>query len=61
LVLDIQYQIKLCCLTDLQVLSIKSLIVIRQTEDSNLGEEANRYWREIIDQLYVFDIQEKEV
>lgn len=40
---------------------VESLIVIRQTEDSNLGEEANRYWREIIDQLYVFDIQEKEI
>lgn len=37
------------------------MIVVKQTEDSNLGEEASRSWKEILEQLYVFDILEKEV
>ncbi|XP_076076518.1 nardilysin-like [Mytilus galloprovincialis] len=40
---------------------VASLIVVKQTEDSNLGEEASRSWKEILEQLYVFDILEKEI
>lgn len=40
---------------------VESLITAKQTEDTNLGEEAARHWWEIYNQLYLFDILEKEI
>ena len=40
---------------------VKSVITGKQVEDTQLGDEASRFWMEIVDRLYVFDRQEKEV
>ena len=40
---------------------VKSVITGKQVEDTQLGDETNRFWLEIVDRLYVFDRQEREV
>ncbi|XP_048256262.1 nardilysin-like [Haliotis rufescens] len=40
---------------------VDSLITNKQLEDTHLGEEASRLWREIHDNSYVFDLLEKEI
>ena len=37
------------------------MITGKQVEDTQLGDETNRFWLEIVDRLYVFDRQEREV
>ena len=39
----------------------KSLIAIKQCDDSHMGEEADRLWAEIRDKTYLFDRLDKEV
>ncbi|XP_067935515.1 nardilysin-like isoform X2 [Watersipora subatra] len=39
----------------------KSLISIKQCDDSHMGEEADRLWAEIVDKTYLFDRLDKEV
>ena len=42
-------------------MQVKSVITGKQVEDTQLGDETSRFWMEIVDRLYVFDRQEKEV
>lgn len=37
------------------------MVAAKQTEDTHLGEEVERYWGECVEQNYVFDRLEKEV
>lgn len=37
------------------------MITLKKTEDTHLGEEAGRYWKEIEDQSYMFDRHLREV
>ena len=43
------------------ILQVQSVITAKQVEDTQLGDETNRFWQEILDRYYVFDRQEKEV
>ncbi|OWF39127.1 nardilysin-like [Mizuhopecten yessoensis] len=40
---------------------VDSIIAGKRCEDTHLGEEAGRNWREIYDQTYIFDIIEREI
>ncbi|XP_060071056.1 nardilysin-like [Ylistrum balloti] len=40
---------------------VDSVIANKRCEDTHLGEEAGRHWREIYDQTYIFDILEREI
>ncbi|XP_070194839.1 nardilysin-like isoform X2 [Littorina saxatilis] len=40
---------------------VRSCVVAKQVEDTQLGDETSRYWQEILDRYYVFDRQEREI
>lgn len=40
---------------------VDAVITSKQVEDTQLGDEAGRYWGEILDRYYIFDRQEKEI
>uniref|UniRef100_A0AAV2KUD5 p53 tetramerisation domain-containing protein n=1 Tax=Knipowitschia caucasica TaxID=637954 RepID=A0AAV2KUD5_KNICA len=40
---------------------VEALVQLKSAEDTNLGEEVNHNWREILKQEYVFDRKEEEV
>lgn len=40
---------------------VDSVIASKRCEDTHLGEEASRHWREIYDQTYIFDILDREI
>ena len=40
---------------------IESVVTLKKIEDTHLGEEASRHWREIDEQTYLFDRRHKEV
>lgn len=42
-------------------LQVTALVGLKKKEETNLLEEADKYWNEIITQNYVFDRMEKEV
>ncbi|KAL5015986.1 hypothetical protein ScPMuIL_005575 [Solemya velum] len=40
---------------------VDSLVAVKKCEDTDLGEEASRWWQEILQQSYLFDRTEKEI
>ncbi|XP_041356589.1 nardilysin-like [Gigantopelta aegis] len=40
---------------------VQSVITDKESEDTHMGEEAQRYWREIFDHTYIFNRLHKEV
>nr|KAG5701169.1 hypothetical protein BaRGS_023278 [Batillaria attramentaria] len=40
---------------------VDAVITSKQVEDTQLGDEAGRYWGEILDRYYIFDRQEREI
>lgn len=40
---------------------VDAVITSKQVEDTQMGDEANRYWSEILDRYYIFDRQEREI
>ncbi|XP_076440302.1 nardilysin-like isoform X2 [Babylonia areolata] len=40
---------------------VNSVITAKQVEDTQLGDETNRFWKEILERDYIFDRQEREI